>query len=154
MQTFLLWVYRTLTYFAPAGILLWTFVIENILNKEVNVITKIGAGGIFILIILLFVCIFFINSAYNKKEKELEKLSIREIDTEKRAEIIHKWEKVEKNHKLFKQCLLLGVVLTVTLLVILLESKILALRGTLISICVSMGLGTLVLGLKGNINEK
>lgn len=142
MQYLFKWLYRTLSYFIPAGILLYTFVIENLMNKEITWYAKLGVSGIFVLVILIFVCIFIINNLFIKRAKYYEEMSIKEIDLEKRAEYIKKWNSVEKYHTLFKQCLILVVFICLTLLISLLETKLLALRGTMITICISFGVGT------------
>lgn len=142
MEKLLLWVYRTLSYFVPSGILLWTFVIENMLNKEIGWTSKLGIGGLVVLVVLIFICIFFINKEFTKREQKYEKLSIKEIDLEKRENYIKKWEEIEKNHSIFKILLMLGVLVAITILVALLETKLLALRGTMISICASFAGGT------------
>lgn len=142
METLLLWVYRTLSYFLPGGIMLWTFVIENMLSEEVSWTSKLGASGIFILVVMIILCIFFVNKEFTKREQKYEKLSIKEIDLQKREEYIKKWKVVEKNHEIFKNILMLAVLLTLTLLISLLETKLLSLRGTMITICTSFAGGT------------
>lgn len=156
MEKILLWAYRTLSYYFPAAILLWTFVIENIISKDVSVASKIGATGIFLLIILIAVALVVVGKMFTAKEKSLEKESIKEIDPDKRAEIILKWEKVEYRHNLFNR-IIMGCILAIfTVIVIMIEKKILALRGTLITMCISFfsGLGCYVGSNQIALNKK
>lgn len=137
MEKVLKWVYRTLCYYLPCGFILYNFVIENLLSNEVSIMSKIGVSGVFVLAILIILCIFFVNKAYNKKESELEKLSIKAIDLQEREKLITEWEKTEKNHSIFKNLIMLAIVVVLTILVALLESKILSLRGTMIAFTMS-----------------
>ena len=141
-ETILKWAYRTLCYFFPSGVLLWSFVIENALSDEVSVITKVGVCGVFMLAILLCMCVFMVNRAFNKKEKELRNASIEEVDLEKRKETIGKLKRLDNRHDLFKCLVFLGVLVAITLVVAMLESKLLSLRGTMIAICISFASGT------------
>lgn len=135
------WTYIAFSYIIPCGLLFYTFVIENLMNEEIGIWTKLGAVGIFALAICLIICILVINKLFSKVEKKYEKLSIKEIDTTKRAEYILKWNKAERNHNIFKQGLMLGVFIVLTMLVALLESKLLALRGTMTTITISYAIG-------------
>lgn len=137
MEKVLKWVYRTLSYYLPCGFILYNFVIENLLSSEVSVMSKLGVSGVFVLAILIVLCIFFTNKAYTKKERELEKLSIKAVDLKEREELIKKWEKTEKNHSIFKNLIMLAIIIVLTILVALLESKILSFRGTMIAFTIS-----------------
>ena len=141
MSKILLWLYRIMSYFVPCGITLYTFVIENILNKEVTIMTKIGASGLFVIGILVVIGIFFVGSTFTRAEKELEKKSIKEIDLNKRAEYIKKWEQVENRHKIFNQIITLSVLVGITALIYMIEKSLINLRGTMIFICMSYGSG-------------
>ena len=154
METLFFWLYITFSYIATGGILLWTFVIENILNDEVTLIAKLGATGIFVLAICLIIGIVVINKLFTKREQKYEKLSIKEIDTNKRAEYILKWSNTEKWHNIFKQCLMFGTLVMLTLLVGLLETKLLALRGTMTTIVISYAIGLIFFVVYENIKLK
>lgn len=154
METVFFWLHIFFSYIATGGLLLYTFVIENILNDEVTLIAKLGATGIFILAICLVIGVVIINKLFAKREEKFEKLSIKEIDTNKRAEYILKWESTEKWHNIFKQCLMLGVLVMLTLLVGLLETKLLAFRGTMTTITISYAIGLVFFGIYENYKLK
>lgn len=141
MEKLSYWLYIAFSYICPCGILFYTFVIENLMNEEIGIMTKLGAVGIFGLVICLLICILIVNKLFTKVEKKYEKLSIKEIDNTKRAEYIYKWTKAERNHNIFKQGLMLAVFVVLTMLVALLESKLLALRGTMTTITISFAIG-------------
>lgn len=156
MNKILLWLYRIMSYFVPCGITLYTFVIENMFNKEVTLATKIGASGIFVIAILIIISIFFVNQAFINTEKKLEKSSIKEVDLEKRKQIIEKWEKIENYHKIFNQLIMLVVLVGITALIYMVEKSLINLRGTMIFICISFATGTgcLTLYKKMEYNKK
>lgn len=154
MELFLYWLHLICSYIAPAGLLFYTFVIENILNKEVTVMTKLGAGGIFVLAVCIIICIVVFNKLFTKREQKFEKLSIKEIDLKKREEYILKWSNTEKYHNIFKQGIMLAVLVMITLLVGLLESKLIALRGTMTTLCILYGVGMIFYSMYQNVKQK
>lgn len=153
MKKIFYWLYLAFCYIIPCGLLFYTFVVENIANKNVSVMAKLGASGIFALTVCIIVGIIVVNKIFANKEKKYEKLSIKEVDLQKREEYINKWNKIEKYHNIFKQCLMLAVIITITLLVALLESKLLALRGTMITMSILFGIGVVFFSLNENAKE-
>ena len=154
MELLFYWLYMSFSYILPGVLLFYSFVIENIFNKEVTLMTKLGASGIFALVVCIIICIVFVNKVFTKREQKYEKLSVKEINLEKRKEYILKWTKTEKIHNIFKQCIMLSVLIVVAMLVILLESKLLALRGTMITMAVLFGIGTVFYAVYENIKQK
>src|SRR5574344_1773269 len=131
MESVFKWLYRAGCYFIPGGTALWCFVIENLIDKEVSVIAKIGCCGVFALVLMVIITVFFANKAFTQKNQKLEKLAIKEMDNEKKQQIITKWEKNEQNQELFKNTIFLICFVGLAFLVSMLESKLLSLRGVL-----------------------
>lgn len=131
MEKVFLWLYRTGCYFIPGGTALWCFVIENLVDKDVSVMAKIGCSGVFVLALMVFITIFFANKAFKSKNQKYEKEAIKELDNDKKKEIIAKWEKNERNEELFHNTIFLVIFICLAFLVTLLESKIVSLRGVL-----------------------
>ena len=96
MENVFKWLYRTGCYFIPGGTALWCFVIENLLDKEVSVMAKIGCCGVFALILMVIITIFFANKAFTKKNQKLEKMAIKELNS--------KLLKIGKRMKQIKSC--------------------------------------------------
>ena len=151
MEKLFYWLHLGLSYFAPSGLLLYGFVIENILNKEITIWNKVGVCGIFAMIICIILCISLVNKGFDKKQQKLQQLSIKEIDLTKREEYIKKWNKITLIHDLFKQGITLSILVVITLVVAMLESKLLALRGTLTAICIMYASGTICYGVHKNL---
>lgn len=135
------WLYRAGCYFIPGGTALWCFVIENLMDKEVSVIAKIGVCGVFVIFLMIIITIFFANKSFTKKNQKLEKLAIKELDNDKKKEIIAKWEKNEQNQELFQNTIFMVVFIGLAVLVTLLESKLVSLRGVLWFMVASIATG-------------
>lgn len=150
MENVFKWLYRTGCYFIPGGTALWCFVIENLLDKEVSVMAKIGCCGVFVLVLMIVITVFFANKAFTKKNQKLEKQAIKELDNEKKQQIIKQWEKNEENQELFHNTIFLICFVGLALLVTLLESKLLSLKGVLwvMVTSISAGLGCNVIRFK------
>ena len=153
MEKLFYWLHMGLSYFAPSGLLLYSFVIENILSKEISTMSKIGVCGIFVMIICIVLCITLVNRGFKRKEQKYQELSIKEIDLSKREEYIKKWNKLALIHDIFKQVITLSILIVITLLVAMLESKLLALRGTLTAICIMYGSGTFCYGMHKSLKN-
>lgn len=154
MEKLFYWLHLGLSYFAPSALLLYSFVIENIFNKEITLTQKIGVCGIFVMIICIIICITVINKGFTRKERKLQELSIKEIDLEKREQHIRKWNKISYIHDMFKDGITLAILTAITLVVAMLESKLLALRGTMTAICLMYASGTVCHGIHKNIKNK
>lgn len=156
MENLFKWLYRAGCYFIPGGTALWCFVFENLFDKEVSVMAKIGCAGVFVLILMVIITIFFANKSFKKKNQKLEKEAIKEMDNVKKQEIINKWETNEKNQELFNNTIFLAIFVCLAFLVTLLESKLLSLRGVLWFMVgsISAGLGCNVIRFKVIKNKK
>jgi len=143
MESVFKWLYRAGCYYIPGGTALWCFVIENLVDKDVSVMAKIGVSGVFVLALMVIITIFFANKSFTKRNQKLEKQAIKEMDNDKKKEIIAKWEKNEANQELFHNMIFLVCFICLALLVTLLESKLLSLRGVLwfMVSSISTGLG-------------
>lgn len=144
MKELLKWFYRTLSYYIPSIILIYNLIIENLFNKEVSFTAKIGASGILLIVVYILIAIFLINDIFIKKSNIYEKESIKEIDFEKRKQIILKWQNVEKWHRIFKQSILLIILVGITILIYMLEQKFLSLKGTMLLISIFFFIGTIL----------
>ena len=153
MEKLFYWLHMGLSYFAPSGLLLYSFVIENILSKEITTMSKIGVCGLFVMVVCIILCLTLVNRGFKKKEQKYQQLSIKEIDLAKREKHIKEWNNISLVHDIFKQGITLAILVVITLLVTMLESKILALRGTLTAICVMYGSGTFCYGVHKNLKN-
>ena len=55
------WLYRVFTFFVPGGIVLWTCLIEKLIDQEVSYFTKIGFVGIFVIVIMIIIAVLFLG---------------------------------------------------------------------------------------------
>lgn len=142
-QKIFTWLYRIFCYIVPCGLTLWTFLIENLLNKEVTFMSKMGVSGIFVLAIIAIIGIFFygkyLRNAVSKTTNEILEC----LDDIKKAELIAKKKKYEARQEIFHNACFVAPFVLIWLLCALIESKVISLRGTFMTISLSMlaGLG-------------
>lgn len=141
LENILKWLGIVFSYVCPAMVLFVSFVLENLLSNEVSPITKIGVSGVFVLVIMLFLAIFLVNRFFNKKLQKVDHEIKVELDNSIKVKLIEKQSKLENLQDLFKSLIVLAVLVVITILVALLESKLLELRGTMVAICVSFAVG-------------
>ena len=82
------WLYRTFSFLVPMGIAIYTFLLEKLLDNNVSVMGKIGVGGIFILVIVLLIGVFFFGKFLKKKISKTTDEIIVCIDNEKKQKLI------------------------------------------------------------------
>ena len=138
---FLLFLFRLFTYILPLAIFIWCFVIENAMSNEVSVWTKIGCGGIFVLIIAFLFAIHFVKRAFNKNISKLSDKIIMSTDENKKLELINKKLKVEAWPAIFGNiCLIIPFAMALCL-INMIETQMISLRGVFFAVVVSMLIG-------------
>lgn len=135
------WLYRTFEFFVPCGIALYTFLIEKLINKDISITSKLGISGVFALVLMIVIAVFFMGKHFRVKEQKLEKEAIKELDNEKKAKIIQKMNKNEAKQELFHNACFFAPFLIMYFLVILIEKSMIEMRGTLFFIVLSMAIG-------------
>lgn len=142
LENILKWLGIVFSYICPAMVLFVSFVLENLLSTEVSPMTKIGVSGVFVLVVVLFLAIFLLNRFFDKKLQAIDHQIKIELDNSVKVQLIAKQSKLENLKDLFKSLIVLAVLVVITILVALLESKLLELRGTMVAICISFAVGT------------
>lgn len=132
------WLYRTFCYFVPGGIALWLFLIENLVNKEVSVVAKVGMTGIFVLVIMFVIAIYFYGKHFSNSINKVTNEILECLDDNKKTELIAKKRKLEGQQEMFRNACFVAPFVVMWLLCALIESNIISLRGTLMTICLSM----------------
>ena len=140
------WLYRTFCYFVPSGIALWLFLIKNLINNEISVMAKVGMSGIFVLAIMFVIAIYFYGKHFTTSINKVTNEILECLDNNKKVELIAKKRKLEARQEMFRNICFVAPFVLMWLLCALIESKVISLRGTLMTICVSMAIG---LGLNG-----
>lgn len=142
-QKIFTWLYRIFCYFVPCGLTLWTFLIENLLNKEVTLMSKLGVSGLFVLAIIGIIGIFFYGKYLRNSITKTTNEIIECLDDEKKAKLIAKKKKYEAKQEIFHNACFVAPFVLIWLLCALIESKVVSLRGTLMTVSLSMlaGLG-------------
>lgn len=136
-----LWLYRTFTYFVPGGIAIYSFLIESLLKEDITVMQKIGVAGITTLAIILIIGIYFYNRHFKLAITKVTNEILECMNDENKAKLILKKRKLEASQDLFHNVCFVGVFVILWLLFSTLEKGIISLRGTLMTICVSMATG-------------
>ena len=142
-QKIFTWLYRIFCYIVPCGLTLWTFLIENLLNKEVTFMSKMGVSGIFVLAIIAIIGIFFYGKYLRNTISKTTNEILECLDDVKKAELIAKKKKYEARQEIFHNACFVAPFVLIWLLCALIESKVISLRGTFMTISLSMlaGLG-------------
>ena len=135
------WLYRSFEYYVPAGIALWQFLIETLISKDVTITQKIGVSGIFVLVIMVIIGVYFygrhFKTAINKVTNELLECT----DDEKKKELVAEKRKIESKQEIFRNACFLAPFILVWLVACLIEKQVVSLRGTMLFICISMATG-------------
>lgn len=142
-QKIFTWLYRIFCYMVPCGLTLWTFLIENLLNKKVTIMSKLGVSGIFVLAIIGIIGIFFYGKHLRNSISKTTNEILECLDDVKKAELIAKKKKYEARQEIFHNACFVAPFVLIWLLCALIESKVISLRGTFMTISLSMlgGLG-------------
>lgn len=140
-ENVLLVIYRVLTYLFPSGLLIWNLIIDKLIRNDVSVTAKIGCGGLFLLIALILVAVFFLGRHFKKTIEDLNDKILDCQDAEKKAELIAKKKQVRKWQEVYRNACLLAPLIVLFILVTLLENGLMTIRGTLLFIVLSMSAG-------------
>lgn len=143
-----LWLYRTFSFLVPCGIALYTFLIDKLMDKEITVMTKIGISGIFILIIMFLIAVFFFGKFLKKKIAKYNDQILICTDNLKKEELILKRKKIEAVQEMFHNIIFVAPFLICYILMVLVEKGAANLRGTFMFITISMAVGLGFNGLK------
>ena len=137
------WVYRAFCYIVPSGIALWTMLIDNIISKDTSVWSKISGAGIFALVVIVLIGVFFFGRFLKKKQQVIVDEIIVCTDDAKKQELIAKKQKVEKVQDIFANACFVAPFVILWIVCGAIETGVVSLRGTLMAISISMltGLG-------------
>lgn len=135
------WVYRTFSYIIPGGIALYTFLIDKLLDSNVSVTAKIGVSGIFCLVIILLIAIYFYGRHLRKKLNTITNELLECVDIEKKKELVLKKRKIEATQELFHNAIFLAPFVALYFIMLLVEKTAISMRGTLFYIMISMATG-------------
>jgi len=136
-----LFLFRLFSYVIPLLIVIWCFVIENIINKEVTIWAKIGCAGIVALVIVFLFAIHFIKKHFNKKLSKLTDKIIMCTDESKKLVYIKKKRKVEMWQELFGNICIIIPFAVLLALINMIETQMLSLRGIFFFVVISMIVG-------------
>ena len=137
-QTIMKWLYRTFCYIIPSGIAMWTMLIDNMINKEVSVWSKISGAGIFALVVIVLIAVLFFGRFLKKKhQKYVDEIIVCTSDQLK-EELIAKKAKVEKVQDLFANACFIAPFIVLWIVCGAIETGVVSLRGTLMAISLSM----------------
>lgn len=145
------------SYFGSTFVMLWTFLIEKVTREDVSIVTKMGLSGILAIIILGVLTIILLNRHINKKletnqdqQQEIMKQLLIETDETKKEQMRLKLVELEnyrvrvKAHRtIFKNAVLCGVFVLLTLLFFMAEKKVVEIRGVFMGVtsCLLIGFG-------------
>ena len=141
LEKLFMWLSRIFTYFVPSGIALYTFLITKLIDKDVSLTAKIGVSGIFVLVIVVIIAIYFLGKHFRKKLAKINDEILVCIDNSKKIELINKRKKVEAKQEMFHNAIFLAPFLICYLIVFMIEKSMLDMRGTLFFVCASMVVG-------------
>lgn len=149
------WCYRIFTFFVPGGVVLWSFLIEKLIDQEVSYFTKIGVGGITILAIIIITAVFFLGKHFRKKIIKINEdinTNMKDImlctNEEQKALLTaelqsnsDKLKRVQARQEIFHNICFITPFLLAWLIVSLIETQAIELRGTLAFVTMSMAVG-------------
>lgn len=136
-----IWLYRVFSFFVPGGIALYTFLIEKLLDNSVSITTKLGISGLFVLVLMVVIAIFFLGKFFKKKISELNDKILISTDLAEKEKLIAKRKKYDARQEIFHNCCFIAPFLIGYFLMILAEKKCIEIRGTLFFVSLSMAIG-------------
>ena len=140
-QKIFIWLYRIFCYLVPCGYALWDMLIKNLINDEITITQKLGISGIFALIVIVVVAIFFFGKFLNKRKEKYTDLCIECTDDTKKKEYVAKKRKVESVQELFKNICFIAPFIIAWLVMSAVEKDIISIRGMLMAVSISMATG-------------
>ena len=140
-QNFLQLGYRFYTFIVPIGIVLWSLVIDKLLDKDVSVMAKWGCAGTFALIVIALLGVHFIKKTFKKKIEKINEKLLTCTDDDKKKELVNKREKIRKWQELFGNACLIAPFVVAYVLVCLIEKAMISVRGGLLAMLISFAIG-------------
>lgn len=140
-STIFKWLYRSFEYFVPAGIALWQFLISSLVNKEITVMQKIGVSGLFVVIIMVIIGVYFYGKHFKTAITKVTNEILECLDDAKKTELIAKKKKLEAQQEIFRNICFLAPFAIAWLLCSMIENGVVSLRGTMLFITLSMATG-------------
>lgn len=149
------WLYRVFTFFVPGGIMLWTCLIEKLIDQEVSYFTKIGFVGIFVIVIMIIIAVFFLGKHYRKRLQKLqnfinERMKDIMLATTEEAKneltqtlqvLNYNLKKTQARQEIFHNICFLAPFVIAWIVMGMVENGILSMRGTLAVVTISMATG-------------
>lgn len=142
-DTILKWCYRVFCYIVPSGIALWTMLIGNLVDKDASTASKLTGAGIFTLVVIVLISIYFFGRHLKLKQTELVDKVLVCTDNEEKEVLIAKKQRVEKAQDIFHNTCFIAPFILLWVVCGAIETGVVSLRGTLMAISISMltGLG-------------
>lgn len=135
------WLYRIFTFIVPCGVSLYTFLIEKLIDNEISVTTKIGISGIFILVIIVIIAVFFLGKFFKNKIRDLNDKILICTDNSEKEKLISKRKKYDAMQEMFNNACFIAPFIIGYFIILLVEKKCIDIRGTLFFISISMAIG-------------
>lgn len=154
MQKIFVWLYRIFSFLVPSGIAIYTFLISSLLKDDISITQKIGMVGIFTLIIMAIIAVYFLGKHFKNSLNKITNEILECMDNEKKAQLIIKKRKIEGKQEMFRNACFLVPFIIFWLLCVTIEKGIVSLRGTLMFICLSMSTGFGFNGVVQYLNTK
>lgn len=156
-QNIMLILYRVFEFLVPSGIVLWSFLIEKLVENKVSITAKIGCAGIVVFVIMVLIAVYFLKKHFRNKITKLTNKVLECLDNEEKKKLIIEKRKVEKWQEIFHNACFVAPFIIALLVVNLLETQMLSLRGVLFgvvsSMCVGFGFNVILQNLKTKIKE-
>ena len=102
---------------------------------------KLGLSGIFTLVIMFLIAVFFYGRHLKKQKEKYTNLCIECTDEAKKKEYIAKKHKIESRQDLFRNICFIAPFVLMWLLMSSVERGVISIRGTLMFISISMATG-------------
>lgn len=133
--------YRLFTFVVPMGFVLWTLVIDKLLDKDVSIMAKWGCAGTFALIVLALVGVYLTKRAFKKHiEKVNDKLLVC-TDDDKKKKLVEKKNIIKKREALFRNICLIAPFIIAYVITSLIEKSMISVRGGILAIIISLMIG-------------
>jgi len=149
------WLYRIFTFFVPGGVVLYTCLIEKLIDQEVSYFTKIGFVGIFVLVLMIIIAVFFLGKYFKKRlqgfqndiNTAMKNIMLTADETEK-AQLTQnlqtldtKLRRTQMQQDIFHNLCFIAPFVIAWIVLGLVENGLLSIRGTLSVITISMAVG-------------
>ena len=135
------WLYRTFTFLVPGGIALYSFLLEKLIDKDVSIMAKIGVSGIFALVIMVVIAVFFYGKYLRKKISKVTDKIIVCMNNDEKIKLIAKKAKFQAKQEIFHNLCFIAPFVLVWLLMMLIEKEAVELRGIMFYVVISMAIG-------------